>query len=110
MSLDEYTTLDEAAVLTFEEGAAFTARNIPDSVMQAYVALSGYWHGVPEPLWQLYDKIAGVFAIIPSSVWNTVPLTLLSTILGILVVPWTIIQIDDFFGYMADRQRSKIEI
>jgi hypothetical protein len=109
MSLDDYTTLDEAAVLTLEEGANWTARQIPGAVLQTYRELSGHWH-VPEPLWQLYDKIGDVFAMIPASVWNTVPLTLMSTVLGILVVPWIIFKIDDFFGWLADRHRSRIEV
>jgi ABC-type proline/glycine betaine transport system permease subunit len=110
MSLDDYTTLDEVAMSTLEEGANWTARQLPGPVLQICTTLSGYLHHVPEPLWQLYDKIGHVFAMIPASIWNTVPLTLLSTVLGILVVPWTIFQIDDFFGYLADRQRSKIEV
>jgi hypothetical protein len=107
-SLDDYTTWDEAAVLTLEGGAAWTARHIPGPVMQACTKYIGYLNA-SEPFWQLYDKIGDLFAMIPTSVWNTVPLTLLSTVLGILVVPWIIFKIDDFFGYLADRQRSKIE-
>jgi hypothetical protein len=106
MSLDEYTTLDETALLTLEGGAAWTARHIPGPMWQtcveSYATVSDYWH-VPEPLWEYYDKIGDVFAMIPEAVWNTVPLTLMSTVLGILVVPWTIFKIDDFFGYLADR-------
>lgn len=108
-SLDDYTTWDEAAVLTLEGGATWTARHIPGPLMQLYTKYSGYLH-VSDPLWQVYDKIGDALAMIPASVWNTVPLTLMSTVLGILVVPWIIFKIDDFFGYLADRQRSKIEV
>jgi EF hand len=38
---------------------------------------------------------------IPEGVWNSIPLTILSTILGVIVVPYIILKIDDFFQYLA---------
>ena len=38
---------------------------------------------------------------IPDSVWSTIPLTLISTILSMMIVPWTLMKIDDFFQYIA---------
>ena len=40
---------------------------------------------------------------VPESVWNSIPLTLLSTILGIAVVPYLIFSIDEFFGKASKR-------
>ena len=48
--------------------------------------------------------------MIPDSVWNAVPLTLVSTILGIVVVPWCIFQVDDFFQRLADtKAKTKLQ-
>lgn len=47
---------------------------------------------------------------VPDSVWNTIPLTLLSTILGLLVVPWTIMKIDDFFQDVADPTKKQNKV
>ena len=46
-------------------------------------------------------------SMIPPSVWEALPLTILSTILGIVVVPWCIFQVDDFFQTIADRRAAK---
>jgi hypothetical protein len=111
LDLDEYTTLDEAAMLTLEEGSAWTVRHMPDTMsgflMNAQDSIMNSTLYVPEPVMQLYDKLVEVLDKIPESVWNTVPLTLLSTILGILVVPYIIFKIDDLFQYLADREKSK---
>jgi hypothetical protein len=60
----------------------------------------------PEPFVHLTSQISYVFKQIPEAVWSAVPLTILSTILGICVVPWTIFQIDDFFQRIADRRSA----
>jgi hypothetical protein len=61
----------------------------------------------PEPFVLLTSKITHVMNQIPDAVWSAVPLTILSTILGICVVPWTIFQIDDFFQRIADRKAAR---
>lgn len=43
---------------------------------------------------------------IPPSVWNSIPLTLLSTILSLMLIPWSLMKIDDFFQSLADRSNK----
>jgi hypothetical protein len=45
---------------------------------------------------------------VPDAVWNSIPLTLLSTILGIAVVPYIIFSIDELFTNAAKAKRTKI--
>ena len=44
--------------------------------------------------------------MVPDAVWNSIPLTLLSTILGVLVVPYIIFSIDEFFSKAATKAKS----
>lgn len=46
---------------------------------------------------------------IPASVWNSMPLTLISTILSMMLIPWTLMKIDDFFQNLADQKKAKKE-
>jgi hypothetical protein len=51
------------------------------------------------------SHLAGLLQSIPSSVWAALPLTLLSTVLGLMIVPWSLMQIDDWFQSLADKVR-----
>ena len=53
------------------------------------------------------QKVYNLLQAVPSSVWNTLPLTLLSTVLGLAVVPWSLMKIDDYFQSLADRKAAK---
>jgi hypothetical protein len=44
--------------------------------------------------------------MVPDSVWSALPLTIISTTLGIVVVPWIIFKIDDFFQWIADHSTA----
>ena len=61
----------------------------------------------PEALVRQASKAYHYLAMVPASVWEALPLTILSTILGIVVVPWCIFQVDDFFQTIADRRAAK---
>ena len=50
--------------------------------------------------WDIIDDL-------PETVWNTVPVTILSAILGVLVVPYSIYKIDQFFDWLAERNKTK---
>ncbi len=50
---------------------------------------------------ELLDKV-------PTSVWNTVPLTLLSCVLGCLAVPYIIFKIDDYFQEVAEKKKQHV--
>jgi hypothetical protein len=62
---------------------------------------------LPGPLLFVADAVHDGISFVPEHVWNTIPLTLLSTLLGLLAVPWLLFQIDDFFQYLADRKAKK---
>jgi EF hand len=65
--------------------STFVEDMIPGFVQTAYITITGY-----------IDQI-------PDSVWDTIPITLLSTILSLMIIPWSLLQIDDFFQYLAER-------
>lgn len=44
---------------------------------------------------------------VPKSVYSTIPVTLMSCILGIIFVPYTIFTIDEFFASLADRKKKE---
>jgi hypothetical protein len=55
----------------------------------------------------IMEGIGNLGSKVPPKVWNSIPLTLLSTLLGILVVPWLLFQVDDFFQKLAERRAKK---
>lgn len=75
---------------------------------RAEVALegAGAWclAQAPPPLVAAGTRLNRLFAAVPVAVWQAVPLTLLSTVLGIVVVPYCIFQVDDYFQRVADRR------
>lgn len=100
---DEITTLDEqydfanTIELTIEDIGAQAVGlwqdNVPATIQDgAGVALA-----------QLKEWID----MVPESVWNTIPLTLLSTILSLMLIPWSLLKIDAFFQALADRGHKK---
>ncbi len=58
---------------------------------------------LPGPTLLVISEVDDFLQGLPNSVWNAAPLALLSSILGIVVVPWIIFQIDDFFQWLASR-------
>ena len=66
-------------------------------------ATSGLGRVTPMMLQRLGSHVAGWGQSIPSSVWAALPLTLLSTILGLMIVPWSLMKIDDWFQTLADK-------
>jgi EF-hand domain pair len=47
----------------------------------------------------------GFIQKVPASVWNAIPLTLVSTILSMMLIPWSLMKIDDYFQALADRKK-----
>ena len=88
-TLDEDYELAEDMELTMEAAWDKVVRWAPEVVVRH--ASNAYFY----------------LAMIPPSVWEALPLTILSTILGIVVVPWCIFQVDDFFQTIADRRAAK---
>ena len=90
---------------------------------QAETTLLGFWNEtttwwdellpwddiVPNVMWTVVDKGKEAFDAIPASVWATIPLTLISTILSIILVPWSMLKIDDWFASLAEKKGKVTE-
>jgi len=55
------------------------------------------------------SKLFKLLESVPDSVWDTLPVTLMSCMLGIIFVPYTIFTIDEFFASMADRKKKEMK-
>lgn len=86
--LDEHSVVFDAIEVFIETMAQKIINLMPGSLI--LVARQGKW---------LLDCI-------PESVWNTIPLTLLSCILGMLAVPWLLYRIDNIFHKAADKKKE----
>lgn len=86
--LDEHSVVFDAIEVFIETMARKIINLMPGSVI--FAARQGKW---------LLDCI-------PESVWNTIPLTLLSCILGMLAVPWLLHKIDSIFHKAADKKKE----
>ena len=92
---DTITTLDED----------YTLANWVELHIEAAARMA--WQATPATLQTALTTAEYYIAQVPESVWNSIPLTLLSTILGIAVVPVIIFSIDEFFTKMASRNARK---
>lgn len=62
---------------------------------------------LPDKVVQICSSFKTVLDMIPDSVWETIPVTLISCLLGCLVVPYIIFKIDDFFQSLADNKKGR---
>jgi hypothetical protein len=44
---------------------------------------------------------------VPPSVWNALPLTLTSTLLSMMLIPWSLMKIDDYFQSLAEKKKLR---
>lgn len=92
-TLDEHNSLANTVELTLEH------------VWQTAV---NFWAPlIPAVVIQGTEKVQEVISAVPESVWNTIPLTLLSTILSLMLIPWSLLKIDDVFQWLAERKQKK---
>lgn len=91
-NLDEHSRFFQWIELTLEGIAEY----IYESILPSWLISTGIWMG-------------RMLAAVPSSVWSILPITLVSTLLGMLVVPYCIYQVDDFFQRLADRHSRKVK-
>lgn len=68
------------------------------------LALGWITDHTPHLVFSMIDRVYAGLDKVPDSIWSTIPLTLVSTLLGIALVPWMIFQIDDAFQRWADRR------
>jgi predicted PurR-regulated permease PerM len=66
------------------------------------------WDKTPSIVHTTIHQIQTWIKAVPDSIWNTIPLTLLSCILGIVFVPWMIFNIDDYFQRVADKKHPTV--
>jgi hypothetical protein len=83
VNLDEYSHVANYIELTVEAVGEALLDQMPSFVLKTSAKAGHYLRAIPD------------------AVWNSIPLTLLSTILGMLVVPYLILQVDDFFQHLA---------
>jgi hypothetical protein len=93
--LDEHSSLDNTMEFFLEHVMA-TIRGFLVAYTPAVLQTAG-------------SKIVTLVDKIPASVWATIPLTLISTILGMMAIPWTLMKVDDFFQNLADSKAKKEE-
>lgn len=62
---------------------------------------------IPGSILLVISELGDIIHALPNSVWNTLPRTLVSSIIGIAVVPWIIFSIDDFFQLLASRSMRR---
>jgi EF hand len=91
-NLDEHSRFFQWIELTLEGMAEY----IYETLLPSWVISVGLW-------------IGRLLAAVPSSVWSILPITVVSTVLGMLVVPYCIYQVDDFFQRLADRHARKVK-
>jgi len=89
--LDEYSPIFDAIELFIEDKRDTAIANMPESIMS------------------VLTKGQEVLGMVPDSVWETVPLTLLAAVMGMLAVPFTLFKIDDFFQKAADKKKDEHE-
>ncbi|KAL7576459.1 hypothetical protein ACA910_017969 [Epithemia clementina (nom. ined.)] len=85
VNADDYSSIANTIELTMEAVWSWTWERTPGWLVVVFAAIVDWWQAVPD------------------SVWNAAPLALLSTLLGVVVVPYCIFQVDDFFQYLARR-------
>ena len=81
--------------------------NVEVTAENAWQTAGDFWStSLPVPLIEAVRRVRELLSAIPESVWNTIPLTLLSTVLCLMLVPWALLKIDDFFQGLADRRKA----
>jgi hypothetical protein len=64
---------------------------------------------VPAVVSNVTSTLKGYAQAVPSTVWNSVPLTIVSTILSLMIIPWSLMKIDDFFQSLAEKNKKELE-
>lgn len=88
-NLDEYSSLAHWIETSIEEVRDYLLSFISDPVLLVFAEIG--------------DKLAEI----PDSVWDALPLTILTVVLSIIVVPYIIFKVDDFFQWIVDPDHQK---
>jgi Ca2+-binding EF-hand superfamily protein len=63
-----------------------------------------------DPMTPYVSKMQEYVAMVPESVWEAIPLAVISTVLGMMVVPWCIFKVDDFFQKFAEKDVKTVKV
>lgn len=92
-TLEGYDAIESAVLTQYNQIGGWFYEKSPDFLMKAGSTFA--------------SRTYGILDMIPDSVWSTVPVTLVSCILGCLAVPYIIFKIDDFFQAIGERKTTK---
>jgi hypothetical protein len=98
-------------VSTLDEHSQF-ADTVEVSLETVWEELMDFLHShitVPGVVSNVTSTLKGYVQAVPSTVWNSVPLTIVSTILSLMIIPWSLMKIDDFFQSLAERNKKELE-
>jgi len=90
-TLDEYSSIANWIELSIEASWSFVLNTLP------------------QPLLLVCGEVGDLLATVPASVWSGIPITLVSVCLSIMIVPWIIYKIDDFFQWVVARRATETE-
>ena len=89
-NLDEHSTFFNFVELTIEGIVQFIYMTILPNFIKVIISM-----------------IQRCIGMVPISIWKALPLTILSTVLGIVVVPYCIFQVDHYFQTLAERHHQR---
>lgn len=90
--LDNFEALESTAWAHFDELSEVVTNALPEQVVLFCS--------------RIVSNVTYIVDMIPDSVWSTIPVTLISCILSLIAVPFTILTIDDYFQKMADEKKA----
>ena len=109
-TLDEHSAVADNIEVTLETIWSEVCEYV-NSILFYPIAMSSIWDDIhniiPDIVWTYTDKIVDIISSIPNSVWEGIPITLISTILSIMLVPWSLMKVDDIFQSIAAARGRK---
>jgi Ca2+-binding protein (EF-Hand superfamily) len=88
------------------------ARFLMDGISWGLEEWNGRMYGVSIPIPPGIQEVTSAAVekmhdMVPADLWEKIPMTLISTMLGMLVLPWAIFQLDAFFNKLAANSKKK---
>lgn len=72
-------------------------------VVRLFDSMEGQVQFVAEKYYAFAAFVLETIAVVPQETWDSLPLTFLSTVLTLIMVPYSIVKTDDFFRFLANR-------
>jgi len=99
------TTLDEHSKVA--DAVEVSLESIWNDAVLFWKELLPWEKVIPTFVYSIQNTLQGWLAAVPSSVWDTVPLTFISAILSLMLIPWSLLKIDDYFQSIADKKAKE---